>query len=92
VLENGGPVFPGVPGDFAGRVNLDRHHLADASTLDDDDQRADPAVLTTPLLASLDISNDERVADVSARNDMSSRDGETSEIRSQIRTARGRKV
>jgi len=36
VLENGGPVFPGVPGDFARRVDLNGHDLANAGTLDND--------------------------------------------------------
>ena len=77
MLENGGPIFPGVPRDFARRVDLNGHDLANTGTLNDDNQCADTAVLTTPLFTSLDISDNDRIANVRARNNVRSCNGET---------------
>ena len=79
MAEDGGPVVAGVPGDLGGGVDLDGHDLADAGALDDDDERADAAVLAAPLLAALDVADDERVADVRARDDVRRADGEAGE-------------
>jgi len=53
-----------------GGSNLDGHDLADAGTFDNNDKRANSTVMTTPLFASLNICDNEWVADICARNDM----------------------
>lgn len=70
MMENFGPVFPGIPGDFARRVNLDGHDLTNAGTLDNDDESAYATGGTAPLFASLDIAHDEGVTDICSRNNM----------------------
>lgn len=70
MMEDLGPVFPGIPGDFAGGINLDGHDLADAGTLDDDNEGANATGGATPLFASLNIADDEGVADVCSGNDV----------------------
>lgn len=77
MLQDACPVVARVPGDFGWGVDLDGHDLADPSALDDDDSRSDAAVVSTPLLAAPDVINDEWVADISSRNNMSRRDGES---------------
>lgn len=85
MVQDTSPVVARVPGDFGWRVHLDGHDLADPSALDDDDSRPDPAVLSTPFLAALDIGDDQRIADVGSRNNVSCRDRESTvglEVRS----------
>jgi hypothetical protein len=70
MMEDLRPVFPGVPGDFARGVNLYGHDLADAGTLDNNHKCANATGRTTPFFASLDVTNDEGVANVCSGNDM----------------------
>jgi len=67
------PILSAVPCYFTWRVDFDGHDLADGAALDEDDACADTAGLSAALFASLDISDNEGIADVCARNDMSSR-------------------
>jgi len=77
VVQDASPVVARVPGDFGRRVDLDGHDLADPPTLDDDHGRPDPPVVSTPLLAALNVGDDQRIADVGSRNDVSGRDRES---------------
>lgn len=77
MVQHAGPVVAHVPGDLGRRVDLDGHDLADAAALDDDDDRADAAALATPLLAALDVGDDERVADVRPGHDVRRGNGES---------------
>lgn len=62
MLEDLRPVLAHVPRDARGRVNLDRHHLADLAALNDDDDAADAPALAAPLLSPHDVLPDEGVA------------------------------
>jgi hypothetical protein len=68
------PVFPCVPGNFAGWVDFNGHDLADLAALNDHNACADAAVLPAARLASLDVVDDERIANVRPRDDMRTRD------------------
>jgi hypothetical protein len=59
VTKNFWPVIPQIPGDLARWVNFHRHHLADASTLHQDDQGPDAAAPATPLLSPIDVCGNE---------------------------------
>lgn len=62
MLEHLRPILAHVPRDARGRVDLDRHDLADLAALDDDDDAADAAALAAPLLSPHDVLADEGVA------------------------------
>lgn len=76
--ENICPIISAIPSDFAWRVDLHRHDLADGAALDKDDTRADTPILSTAIFTSLDISSHKRITtgDVCSRNDMSARNRE----------------
>jgi len=70
------PIITAIPGNLGRWVDLDRHDLRSPSALDDDHQCSETSGLPASLLASLDIFNDEWVADVGAGDDMGGSDGE----------------
>lgn len=71
------PILTDIPGNLGGGVDFDGHHLRGTSALNDDDESANTAVLTAPLLAALNVSNDKGVANVCSRNNVCGRDGES---------------
>lgn len=77
VVEDRCPVVAHVPGDLGRGIDLDRHHLRDTTALHDDHQSPNPSTLSASLLPSLDILNDEWVANVSSRNDVCRSNGES---------------
>ena len=64
------PVLPRIPRDRAGMVDFHGHDLADACTVEDDNEGAKASFLTTPCVAGLNLRDDDGVADVSVGNDM----------------------
>ena len=64
------PIFPSVPRDGAGMVDFDGHDLADAGTVEDDDEGAKASLLSRPRVARLDLGDNEGVADVGVGDDV----------------------
>lgn len=81
MVEDTIPVFSRIPRDLARRINFDRHNLADACALDDDDGSADTAIMTTPFFTALDVSDNEWIADIRAGNNVSTRHRKSGECR-----------
>ena len=59
--EGVGPVVARVPCDPRWRVDLDGHHLADLTTLDDNDSRANATASAAAVLATSDVLANERI-------------------------------
>lgn len=74
------PIFARVPSNFRRRVTLDRHHLADCSTLDENNCGADASSSSATFLSTLDVLSNQRITtfDIRTWNQMSGFDGEAS--------------
>jgi hypothetical protein len=64
MLDHAGPVVSDIPRDLTGSIDFHRHHLRNASALDDDNEGADTAGMTTAFFATGNVGENEGIADV----------------------------